>query len=579
MVVTFPPALAGLAANSPHVSNAQSHTPDSTVAPAARGNVARRGCAHGRLVLAMALLALMTLAGCAQKSTAPSDMNRAEGEVAAAPTHMAATSPGDRLDTDGDGVVDLEDRCPATTTGLATDDHGCPVPISLALRVPTTPSLQTRASAKPALSAAAADTLARLGDFLRENPTARAELTGHTSNDLAESAASRLSREHAEAMRRILLSDHGVAPERVVTNGRGGAEPLVSNASPRGRARNWRVEAHVTGHYGKPHVARVLAMSTPPAQQPTQQPTQRPAEPAAGARLAEAESPATTAHGTTHGVATPTAPETPGAAVAAQDASRRAVAPASAKTSVEGAQAVAVRFDTASDTPGLAAREALQPLVRQMVNNPRAILLITGHTDAAGDARTNLELSQRRAEAIRDALVEAGATPSRMTIVARGEAAPVAENDSIEGRGRNRRVEVSLWPEGVAPQWATAAPSVAERLRAAAMEAPQPPETPRQPQVRRTASRHAAPVAPPAMSRIAANFSPKSDRDASIHEAGALPRRHESGSSVMDVESPPHTTLSRKPAKPLIAGVDSFVRAGTARNDAVAHRTNAPLVG
>lgn len=69
---------------------------------------------------------------------------------------------------------------------------------------------------------------------------------------------------------------------------------------------------------------------------------------------------------------------------------------------------------------------------------------IEGHTDNSGNANANLVLSQRRAEAVRDALVGAGVEARRITTFGMGQAQPVAPNSTEEGRARNRRVDVIL---------------------------------------------------------------------------------------------------------------------------------------
>ncbi|MCK7592190.1 OmpA family protein [Pseudomarimonas salicorniae] len=71
-------------------------------------------------------------------------------------------------------------------------------------------------------------------------------------------------------------------------------------------------------------------------------------------------------------------------------------------------------------------------------------VLIEGHTDNRGSANLNQALSQRRAEAVRDALIEEGVDPGRLTAVGRGKDQPVADNDTAEGRSRNRRVEIVI---------------------------------------------------------------------------------------------------------------------------------------
>jgi outer membrane protein OmpA-like peptidoglycan-associated protein len=76
--------------------------------------------------------------------------------------------------------------------------------------------------------------------------------------------------------------------------------------------------------------------------------------------------------------------------------------------------------------------------------DPSKPIRIEGHTDARGTAGANRVLSQRRADAVRDALIAAGVAAARISSVGLGEDQPVASNDTEEGRARNRRVDVIL---------------------------------------------------------------------------------------------------------------------------------------
>lgn len=69
---------------------------------------------------------------------------------------------------------------------------------------------------------------------------------------------------------------------------------------------------------------------------------------------------------------------------------------------------------------------------------------IEGHTDSRGSANMNQVLSQKRAEALKQALIDRGVDAGRITALGRGADVPVVTNDSEAGRGRNRRVEVIL---------------------------------------------------------------------------------------------------------------------------------------
>jgi OOP family OmpA-OmpF porin len=79
-----------------------------------------------------------------------------------------------------------------------------------------------------------------------------------------------------------------------------------------------------------------------------------------------------------------------------------------------------------------------------MKRNPEYNLEIRGHTDSSGDDAANLDLSQRRAEAVMRYLSDRGVEAIRMTATGLGETMPVADNNTASGRARNRRVEFSV---------------------------------------------------------------------------------------------------------------------------------------
>lgn len=80
-------------------------------------------------------------------------------------------------------------------------------------------------------------------------------------------------------------------------------------------------------------------------------------------------------------------------------------------------------------------------VVKQLQNNPTLNLEIDGHTDSDGDAAANMVLSQQRADAVKDALVQAGIDASRLTSKGFGATKPIAVNTTQEGKAENRRVE------------------------------------------------------------------------------------------------------------------------------------------
>jgi outer membrane protein OmpA-like peptidoglycan-associated protein len=77
---------------------------------------------------------------------------------------------------------------------------------------------------------------------------------------------------------------------------------------------------------------------------------------------------------------------------------------------------------------------------------PNSTIQIIGHTDNTGDAAYNQQLSQRRANAVANVLLNAGIPSARVQAFGRGEEQPVSSNLSPEGRALNRRVEIVILP-------------------------------------------------------------------------------------------------------------------------------------
>ena len=132
------------------------------------------------------------------------------------------------------------------------------------------------------------------------------------------------------------------------------------------------------------------------------------------------------------------------AEAAAADARSRAPAAAPAT----GASKQMALNDSAF-APGAAtlrpeARSNVSAIVAFVNRDKTKQIRIEGHTDNGGNANADLVLSQRRAEAVRDALVGAGVDSRRITTFGMGQAQPVAPNTTEEGRAKNRRVDVIL---------------------------------------------------------------------------------------------------------------------------------------
>lgn len=103
-----------------------------------------------------------------------------------------------------------------------------------------------------------------------------------------------------------------------------------------------------------------------------------------------------------------------------------------------------VHFPTASAELQPEAFPELGQLSGYLLDHPEVQVEIAGHTDDVGQAIDNQELSERRAGAVRQYLIEQGVNAGRITHQGYGESQPVAENDTAEGRQQNRRVECVL---------------------------------------------------------------------------------------------------------------------------------------
>ena len=86
----------------------------------------------------------------------------------------------------------------------------------------------------------------------------------------------------------------------------------------------------------------------------------------------------------------------------------------------------------------------INKLAQFLQENPDRKVIVEGYTDSKGSASYNQSLSERRANAVRTALVRAGVDPSRIVAQGYGKEFPVADNTSNSGRAQNRRVEVTI---------------------------------------------------------------------------------------------------------------------------------------
>jgi outer membrane protein OmpA-like peptidoglycan-associated protein len=194
------------------------------------------------------------------------------------PVIAAPPPPPPPTDSDGDGVPDSRDRCPNTPLGSVVDANGCPPPLPPPApkdsdqdgvldpvdACPGTPyGMKVDASGcaiktakvvlhdinfefdSARLTATAKQSLAKVAEGLRGQPSMELLIEGHTDSVGADAYNLKLSKQRANAARDYLIGE-GISPSRLSADGMGESKPVASNKTKDGRAENRRVEFSVT---------------------------------------------------------------------------------------------------------------------------------------------------------------------------------------------------------------------------------------------------------------------------------------------------------------------------------------------
>ena len=147
-------------------------------------------------------------------------------------------------DKDGDGIADAQDKCvdkPETKNGFQ-DDDGCPDELPKALQR-FTGAVQGVAfeAGRDVLTQGSYKVLDQAAQALKDNPSVKLEIAGHTDSSGDAAKNRELSQRRADAVRRYLM-DKGVAEDRLQAVGCGPDKPVADNGTPEGRGKNRRVE-------------------------------------------------------------------------------------------------------------------------------------------------------------------------------------------------------------------------------------------------------------------------------------------------------------------------------------------------
>jgi OOP family OmpA-OmpF porin len=161
----------------------------------------------------------------------------------AAPAPAPAAVPATPPDSDHDGVPDNIDQCPNTPPGVQVDAVGCPLKGSITIEGVNFEHNSAE------LTVESHDALDKMADGLKKHPRVKIEIQGHTDSTGAAAYNVKLSQRRADSVRSYLVSS-GVSPDQLVTKGYGATQPVASNATAEGRAKNRRVVAFVVSNPG-----------------------------------------------------------------------------------------------------------------------------------------------------------------------------------------------------------------------------------------------------------------------------------------------------------------------------------------
>ncbi len=173
------------------------------------------------------------------------------------PPGVAVDKDGCPLDSDRDGVYDYLDKCPNTLIGVNVDKDGCPPPAPAQV-------IKREAAAAPVVAEKRRITLNvqfdtnkstirnnsykdidDLAEVLKKQPDLKVVIEGHTDNVGKAAYNKKLSERRAEAVRKYLIDKSGIAASRIKAEGYGPDKPIADNKTKQGRQKNRRVEAEL----------------------------------------------------------------------------------------------------------------------------------------------------------------------------------------------------------------------------------------------------------------------------------------------------------------------------------------------
>ena len=160
-------------------------------------------------------------------------------QCASTPAGAQVDATGCELDDDGDGVVNSMDQCPDTPAGALVDEKGRQQ--YLDKDVKKTLYVEFGLDKAEVRQTSYSD-LELLADEMTQYPSAQLVLEGHTDSTGAASYNKKLSKQRADAVKKVLVESYSIDESRISTVGYGEEKAIADNNTSEGRAQNRRVE-------------------------------------------------------------------------------------------------------------------------------------------------------------------------------------------------------------------------------------------------------------------------------------------------------------------------------------------------
>jgi len=178
------------------------------------------------------------------------------------PNGMQVGANGCPLDEDKDGVTDAKDKCPGTAINVIVDSNGCAKTVTKEIKEAIKEEINiVFDSGKAIIKPEFKGEVAKIADLAKANGNAFITIEGHTDSSGNPAKNKTLSQERATAVMNMLIAEYGIPAARVTAIGYGSSKPVADNKTAEGKAKNRRVIAVLTAE----KTSTVTTVMTKPA--------------------------------------------------------------------------------------------------------------------------------------------------------------------------------------------------------------------------------------------------------------------------------------------------------------------------